>query len=105
MPPRSALLELDVYGIRDLEAVKRATTALLVEAGFDLADPRLLTSVSGGDLLTVSALSRQPNPAIFEPAWREEVHLRLFRADPSCGVRIRVADPHYADEKRVPVAG
>jgi len=104
MRSRSAVLELDVWGIRDLGRVRATALELLAEGGFDLQDPRLLIYVDGGDLLRIDAITRHADPRIFEPAWREEVHLRFFRADPSTGVRLTVSDAAYADE-RTTVAG
>lgn len=104
MPPRSADLAFDIYGIRDIKAVRAATFAILEEAGFDLRDPRLLLSFVDNSLFTVDAITRHANPRIFTHEWTEEVRLRLFRADPSCGVKISVRPASYADE-RTPVAG
>ena len=89
---RTAELQLDVYSICDLPAVRSVVRALLAEAGFDLRDPRLLITVDGGDLLSVSAITRDARAELFTPAWREEVHLRVFRTDPSAGVRLSVRE-------------
>lgn len=101
---RTAELQLDVYAIRDLPAVRAVVRALLAEAGFDLRDPRLLITVDGGDLLSVSGTTRNAADSIFGSAWREEVHLRVFRTDPSAGVRLSVRELASSESPR-PVAG